>query len=120
LSKGAETNRMPDYPHIAAQLAMVVLIGLLTGLEREHERKEGDPLFAGIRTFPLIALVGYVAGLLGKLGFGPVLAVALAGVFLIVAAEYVLKSLDQHRGATTEFVAVLTFLAGVLVALDHM
>jgi len=99
---------------------MVVLIGLLTGLEREHERKAGDPLFAGIRTFPLIALVGYVAGLLGKLGFGAVLAVALGGVFLIVAAEYVLKSLDQHRGATTEFVAILTFLAGALVALGFL
>ncbi len=111
---------MTDYPHIAAQVAMVVLIGLLTGLEREHERKEGDPLFAGIRTFPLIALVGYVAGLLGRLGYGAVLAVALGGVFLIVAAEYVLKSLAQHQGATTEFVAILTFLAGALVALDYM
>ena len=111
---------MPDYPHIAAQVALVVAIGLLTGLEREHERKEGDPLFAGIRTFPLIALVGYVAGLFGKLGFDAALAVALAGVFLIVAAEYVIKSLDQHRGATTEFVAILTFLTGALVALDHL
>jgi len=111
---------MSDYPHIAAQVAMVVAIGLLTGLEREHERKEGEPLFAGIRTFPLIAMVGYVAGLLGKLGYGAVLAVALAGVFVIVAVEYVLKALAQHSGATTEFVAVLTFLAGTLVALDYM
>jgi len=111
---------MTDYPHIAAQVAMVVAIGLLTGLEREHERKEGDPLFAGIRTFPLIALAGYVAGLLGKVGFNAVLAVALAGVFLLVAVEYVLKALAQHRGMTTEFVAILTFLAGALVALEHM
>ena len=111
---------MSDYPHIAAQVAMVVAIGLLTGLEREHERKEGDPLFAGIRTFPLIALVGYVAGLLGKAGFGAVLAVALGGVFLLVSVEYVLKALGEHRGATTEFVAVLTFLSGALVALDYM
>jgi uncharacterized membrane protein (DUF4010 family) len=111
---------MPTYPQIAADIAMAVLIGMLTGLEREHERKEGEPLFAGIRTFPLISLVGYVAGLVAKLGYGSVLAVAFAGVFLIVAAEYVLKSLAQHPGSTTEFVAILTFLAGVLIAFGYL
>ncbi|HEY3176882.1 MAG TPA: MgtC/SapB family protein, partial [Candidatus Polarisedimenticolia bacterium] len=35
-----------------------LLLGLLLGLERERAKK-AQPLFAGIRTLPLIALCGF-------------------------------------------------------------
>jgi predicted permease len=52
---------MPTYPQIAWQGAMALLIGLLIGLEREHAMREEEPLFAGVRTFPIIVLCGYLA-----------------------------------------------------------
>jgi uncharacterized membrane protein (DUF4010 family) len=58
---------------------MALLMGLLIGIERQHSVGEGEPLFAGIRTFPLIVLIGYLRGLLTQAGFTWVLPVALAG-----------------------------------------
>lgn len=42
------------------KFALSALIGLLVGLEREHSRQETEKsfFFSGIRTFPLIALLG--------------------------------------------------------------
>ena len=44
--------------------AIALLIGLLLGLERERSQKQQqERLFAGIRTFPLLSLCGYLAAL---------------------------------------------------------
>ena len=43
---------------------VALLVGLLLGLERERsQRGDGERPFAGIRTFPLLSLAGYVAAL---------------------------------------------------------
>jgi uncharacterized membrane protein (DUF4010 family) len=108
---------MPTYPQIAWQGAMALLMGLLIGLEREHSRRDDEPLFAGVRTFPLIVLSGYLSGLLARAGFTWVLPVALAGTCAIAVAAYVTAADGGHKGATTEFVAVLAFIFGALTAL---
>ena len=108
---------MPTYPQIAWQGAMALLMGLLIGLEREHSRRGDEPLFAGVRTFPLIVLSGYLSGLLARAGFTWVLPVALAGTCAIAVAAYVTAADGGHKGATTEFVAVLAFIFGALTAL---
>jgi uncharacterized membrane protein (DUF4010 family) len=49
-----------------------------------------------------------------------VLPVALAGVCAISVAAYVVTARGPHRGATTEFVAILAFVLGALTAFDYL
>jgi len=111
---------MPTNLQIAYNGAMVLLMGLLIGLEREHSQAEDEPLFAGVRTFPLITLIGFVCGLVARVGSAWVLPVALAGVGALAVASYTVKARGPHRGATTEFVAILAFVLGALTAFDYL
>jgi uncharacterized membrane protein (DUF4010 family) len=111
---------MPTYAQIAWQGAMALLMGMLIGLEREHSQRADEPLFAGVRTFPIIVLSGYLCGLLTKAGYTWVLPVALAGTCVIVATAYAAKAGGPHKGATTEFVAVLAFIFGALTAVGYL
>jgi uncharacterized membrane protein (DUF4010 family) len=99
---------------------MVLLLGLLIGLERQHSQKADEPLFAGFRTFPVIALTGFLSALMARAGFPWVLPVALAGVIAIAVAAYYVTAQGQHKGATTELVAILTFIFGALAAFDYL
>jgi uncharacterized membrane protein (DUF4010 family) len=111
---------MPTNLQIAYYGGMTLLMGLLIGLEREHSQKPDEALFAGVRTFPLITLVGFLSGLVARAGAGWVLPVALAGVCAISVAAYVITARGPHRGATTEFVAILAFVLGALTAFDYL
>src|SRR5262245_34496196 len=97
-----------------ARLGVAWLGGLLIGLDRERaEARKARAEFAGVRTFPLIALAGCVPMLLINT-VGPWLVIA---AFVVVGALIVaayLKSAGEHVGATTETAAVATFLLGAL------
>ena len=111
---------MPTHLQIAYNGAMVLLMGLLIGLERQHSQKVDEPLFAGFRTFPVIALTGFLSGLLARAGFLWMLPVALAGVSAIAVAAYFVTAQGKHKGATTELVAILAFIFGALAAFDYL
>lgn len=111
---------MPSYFQVAWNGAMALLMGLLIGLEREHSQKEDEPLFAGVRTFPIITLIGFLSGLVARAGSFWALPVALAGVSAITVAAYVVTARGPHKGATTEFVAILAFVFGALTAFDYL
>ena len=53
-----------DTPLPGAVVAL--LIGLLLGLERERSQRDEAELFAGIRTFPILTLGGYLAAMTGQ------------------------------------------------------
>jgi uncharacterized membrane protein (DUF4010 family) len=99
---------------------MVLLLGLLIGLERQHSQKADEPLFAGFRTFPVIALTGFLSALIARAGFPWILPVAMAGVIAVAVAAYYVTAQGQHKGATTELVAILTFIFGALAAFDYL
>jgi uncharacterized membrane protein (DUF4010 family) len=111
---------MPTNLQIAYYGGMTLLMGLLIGLERQHSQPEDEPLFAGVRTFPLITLIGFVSGLVARVGSVWVLPVALAGVGAMAVASYTVKARGAHRGATTEFVAILAFVLGALTAFEYL
>ena len=111
---------MPTYHELAYNGAMALLLGLLIGLEREHSQSKDESLFAGVRTFPLITLTGFLAALVAKVGFAWVLPVAMAGVCAMAVTAYVVKARGPHKGATTEFVAILAFIFGALTALGYL
>lgn len=110
-------------------LGVAVAAGALIGAEREQARfapgaapGEAPPEslphrdFGGIRTFPLIALVGAVAAL-STIVAGPwALGAALAGVSALLVVSYVRTSI-KSPGLSTEVAAILTFLLGAMAAL---
>ncbi len=94
----------------AASLATALAIGLLLGVEREHDTTGTRP--AGSRTFPLLALAGAVAAALSTAA----LAVGLGGVCTLVALWYWHGLHEEHPdvGATTEVAAIVAYLLGAL------
>ncbi|SFR03093.1 Uncharacterized membrane protein, DUF4010 family [Lentzea waywayandensis] len=88
-------------------LATALAIGLLLGVEREHDNADNSSRPAGSRTFPLIALAGAVSAALSPVALG----VALGAVAALVIAWYLSSS---EPGATTEIAAIATFLLGAL------
>ncbi|MCU0241079.1 MAG: MgtC/SapB family protein [Vicinamibacteria bacterium] len=92
-----------------------ILIGLLMGLEREHSQRPDERLFAGIRTFPILVLCGFVSARAAEHGVPWALPVTLIGIAAIAVAAY-LRTAATHVGATTEVTVVLAPLLGALVA----
>ncbi|WP_086664511.1 MgtC/SapB family protein [Lentzea kentuckyensis] len=88
-------------------LATALAIGLLLGVEREHDNAHDSTRPAGSRTFPLIALAGAVSAALSPVALG----VALGAVAALVIAWYLRT---EEPGATTEIAAIATFLLGAL------
>ncbi|MBN1260428.1 MAG: MgtC/SapB family protein [Anaerolineae bacterium] len=104
--------------HAGAALVM----GLLIGLEREYSQHKhtGEP-FAGVRTFPLFALAGYVGGLLAAEQDSPWMLVSIlviVGGLLVVS--HTVSALHGKTGMTTEIAAVITTLVGALCFWDYL
>ena len=89
---------------------IALAIGLLIGLEREAKPEESnDYMFGGIRTFPLLAILGCAAAMLAdKSGsiWGIVIPLLIVGALLTVA--YVGSVKRGDFGLTTEVAGLLT------------
>ncbi|MFI5182929.1 MAG: MgtC/SapB family protein [Vicinamibacteria bacterium] len=96
------------------QALVALLIGLLLGLERERSQRSDEGLFAGIRTFPILSLCGYIAAAAAGKGVPLALPATLLAVAGLAVASYA-RTAERHSGATTEVVAVLAPLLGALV-----
>jgi uncharacterized membrane protein (DUF4010 family) len=99
-------------------LGLAVVAGLLIGLEREQsapEHRETESFLGGARTYPLVALTGALATLLGRHFGAPVVVAAFAsvGVFLAVAYVDVVRR-GADRGITSEVAFFIAFLLGAL------
>lgn len=104
---------------IFVRLAVALGLGLLVGLQRtwaDHEE-------AGIRTFPLITALGFVAGILGDSYGGWVVAagfLAVTGLLLSVNAALYKASDRPDFGITTEVAALVMYGTGTLLALGYV
>ncbi|MCX7739284.1 MAG: MgtC/SapB family protein [Hydrogenothermaceae bacterium] len=87
-------------------------ISFIIGMEREYKAKED--IFAGVRTFPLIALLGVISSFLGERYWEGILYIAFAGVVLFSLLNFYLEY-SKDRGITTEISVLITFLVGVAV-----
>ncbi len=98
-------------------LATALAVGLLVGLEREQTKAErGGSQIGGVRTYPIVALVGALATLLEPASMWLPL-VALGGVITLVAISYAADiKRDADHGMTTEISIVGTYLLGALAA----
>jgi uncharacterized membrane protein (DUF4010 family) len=108
-------------PPEAVQIVLVLFLSFLIGLEREERKAAGRVFsFGGVRTFPLIGLIGYSAALIS----GPQM-LPLAVGFLVVAGFLLLSywhkiSTTETPGVTTEMSGLATFLVGALVCYNHL
>lgn len=103
------------------RLATALCIGLLVGIDRERaEERHSAGLFAGIRTFPLIALTGGIAAWLLPVTGVAFLATAFLAVAAIAGLSYFRAGTRGQVGATTEIAAILTFLLGALAGLGQL
>ena len=95
------------------QFGISVLLGLLVGLQREHAATGR----AGMRTFPLITVLGTVSALLALQFGGWIVAAGLLGVVAVLTLEHLLKlrQPDPDRGTTTDVAMLLMFSVGALL-----
>jgi len=107
-------------PPEAAQLVLVLFLSFLIGLEREERKGEaGFYAFGGVRTFPLIGLIGYSVALLSGAQLLPVtIGFLVVGGFLLLSYSHKLSHLEAP-GVTTEMSALATYLVGALIYYQH-
>jgi uncharacterized membrane protein (DUF4010 family) len=98
------------------RFAVALGIGIIIGFERERKRATGAEMFAGVRTFAVLALVGATAALLADHTESPLPLVAVVlGVSALLVAAYVrIMEANHGTGLTTEIAALLTLLIGAL------
>ncbi len=92
-------------------------IGVLIGLQREYAYGGSDEeLFAGVRTFPLISLLGCTGALMADELSNPwgLIGLLLPMGALILAAHFVGAWRGGDMGLTTEMATLLAFAAGAL------
>jgi uncharacterized membrane protein (DUF4010 family) len=108
-------------PPEALKIILVLFLSFLIGLEREgHKSATGSYSFGGVRTFPLIGLIGYSLALLSGTQLLP-----LTLGFLVIAAFLLLSywhklSCAEAAGITSEMSGLTTFLVGALVCYGHL
>jgi uncharacterized membrane protein (DUF4010 family) len=107
-------------PPEAIKILLVLGLSLLVGTEREeHKAGTEHPGFGGVRTFPLIGLIGYSMALLGGGQLLPLtLGFAVVGGFLFLSYWHKLTSLGI-AGVTTEISALTIYVVGGLVYQGH-
>jgi uncharacterized membrane protein (DUF4010 family) len=108
-------------PPEGLKILLTLFLCFLIGLEREEHRALGQRYsFGGVRTFPLIGLIGYALALLSgdqvlplTFGFGVI------GAFLWLSYKHKLETYNE-AGVTTEVSGLVTYVIGALVSRDQL
>lgn len=104
-------------PRGGAEIVLVLFLSFLIGLEREeHKAKAEQYGFGGVRTFPLLGLLGYSLCLLsGANLLMPAAGFAVVGAFLWLSYRHKLEGVSL-AGMTTELSGLVTYVIGGLVS----
>lgn len=105
------------FPPFFTGLLVAFGVGLIIGLEREFNTMGAPGHLAGIRTFSLTAILGYLAGWLGQSGRWELAVLLLAGMVLLVVIGYFLRAREGHNGLTTELALLLILLLGIAISM---
>jgi uncharacterized membrane protein (DUF4010 family) len=103
-------------PAEGLKILLTLFLCFLIGLEREEHYPAGQKYgFGGVRTFPLIGLIGYALTLLSQGEILPVtVGFAVVGALLGISYYHKLVAHDLP-GVTTEVSGLVTYLIGALV-----
>ncbi len=104
-------------PPEGLKILLVLFLSFLIGLEREEQKLSGEHYaFGGVRTFPLIGLIGYAIALLSGDQLLPLAAgFVVIGGFLWLSYRHKLAT-SQTAGVTSEISGLTTYLVGALVS----
>ena len=107
-------------PPESVKILLVLALSLLVGLEREeHKASTEQKTFGGVRTYPLIGLIGYAMALLGAGQLLPLaLGFAVVGSFLFLSYWHKLTT-SAAAGITSEVSALTIYVVGGLVYQGH-
>ena len=109
----------PTLPEALQLLGLALGLGLLVGLQREKARST----LAGIRTFPLLTVLGALSGLLGRSFEHGAWIVALGFVavslLLVIGNVAKLAAAKPAAGLTTEAAALVMYGVGAYLAVGH-
>lgn len=110
-----ENGQLTEFDFLIRML-VTAGIGFVLGLEREYSQfSEKGEIFAGLRTFTLVALLGFLTAYLGITFTYWIFIAGFLGVVTIVSISYWVTSNEGKIGSTTEFAIIFTFLLGGLV-----
>lgn len=101
------------------KLILALFIGILIGVEREQQRAI-HKIFAGIRTFSLVCIIGVLAAYVSNITTPWILTIAtlLIAVFCILLL-YTQNIIHKTTSMVGPLALFCTYLIGVLVAYDH-
>ena len=108
-------------PPDAFKIVLVLFLSFLIGLEREEHKSAaaGFYSFGGVRTFPLIGLIGYSIALIAGNQLLPVaLGFMVVGAFLLMSYWHKLTA-SETAGVTSEMSGLTTYLVGALIFYNH-
>jgi uncharacterized membrane protein (DUF4010 family) len=111
-----------NHTNLFYRFGVALVIGILVGLQREYAY--GDPdreMFAGVRTFALMALLGGMAAMVADhlASPWPFVGIMLL-VGLLIAIAYFISAQRGGIGLTTEVSALVTTLTGALCYWDYL
>src|SRR5215467_16064058 len=99
---------------LATRFAAALGLGLLLGLERERKH-DTELMLGGVRTFPLIALLGALGAFMEHdLDQRWLLIASFVAVGALVIVSYATTAARGELGITTEISALLAFIVGAL------
>jgi uncharacterized membrane protein (DUF4010 family) len=99
---------------LAIRFAAALGLGLLLGLERERKH-DMELMFGGVRTFPLIALLGALGAFMEHdMDQGWLLIASFVALSALVIVSYATTAARGELGVTSEVSALLAFIVGAL------
>lgn len=113
-------NPLLFLPAEATKIILTLFLSFLIGLEREEHKAHADRyVFGGIRTYPLIGLLGYAMALLSGAQLVPLAAgLVVVASFLWLSYQHKLQS-GAPVGVTTEMSGLATYVIGALCSQGH-
>lgn len=109
------TKLLAAIPPTAIQFGLVLVLSFLVGLERESLKRDGRRTFGGVRTFPLLGLLGFGITLLAKGDvFATLAGFAVVASFMLMSYWFKLRN-SMETGITTEMSGLVVYVMGALV-----
>ncbi|HWA33241.1 MAG TPA: MgtC/SapB family protein [Cyclobacteriaceae bacterium] len=93
-------------------------IGFIVGLEREFRVVSEKNHYAGLRTFPLVAILGCLVAFAGR-DLSPWLPVtSLVAFIILIGVAYYVRFNETYSGITTEISLIITYVLGMMTSFD--
>jgi len=107
-------------PAEGLKILLVLFLSFLIGIEREeHKAHKAHYAFGGVRTFPIIGLLGYGLALLsGDQLWLLAAGLAVVGSFLLISYRHKLSG-SETAGLTTEFMGLTVYVVGALIYREY-